>query len=151
MRVAQIVEEAIRPLFEDLEVNLVEVEYVKKVDGMHLVVLLDKDGGVTLEDCQIVARLVDPVLEELNPTNDASYYFDVSSYGLDRPLKFDWQFDKYLDKKVDVKLYMKVDGLKDFTALLKSYNENSITFDVDGKIVELERKQIATLLPHIEF
>lgn len=150
MKVAQTVENAIRPLFEDLDVNLVEVEYVKKNNGMHLVVYLDKESGVTLEDCQMVAKMVNPILDELDPTED-SYYFDVSSYGLDRPLKYDWQLDRYKNKKVSVKLYQKLQDLKEFDAILSDYDETRITFVVNESLVKIERKQIATLLPYIEF
>lgn len=150
MKVAEIVEKAIRPLFDDLDVNLVEVEYVKKNDGMHLVVLLDKETGVTLEDCSMVARMVNPILDELDPTQD-SYYFDVSSYGLDRPLKYDWQLDRYMGEKVSVKLYQKVNNLKEFDAILTAYNENSYTFMIGNYEEIIERKLVATLLPYIEF
>ena len=150
MKVAQTVENAIRPLFDDLDVNLVEVEYVKKNNGMHLIVYLDKETGVTLEDCQVVAKMVNPILDELDPTTD-SYYFDVSSYGLDRPLKYDWQLDRYKNKKVTVKLYQKLQDLKEFDATLSEYDETSITFVVNENLVKIERKQIATLLPYIEF
>ena len=150
MKVAEIVEKAIRPLFDELDVNLVEVEYVKKNDGMHLVVLLDKETGVTLEDCSMVARMVNPILDELDPTQD-SYYFDVSSYGLDRPLKYDWLLDRYIDQKVSVKLYQKFNNLKEFDAVLVSYDENSYTFMIDNNKQTIERKLVATLLPYIEF
>ena len=150
MKVAEIVEKAIRPLFDDLDVNLVEVEYVKKNDGMHLFVLLDKETGVTLEDCSMVARMVNPILDELDPTQD-SYYFDVSSYGLDRPLKYDWQLDRYMGKKVTVKLYQKVNNLKEFDAILTAYAENSYTFMIGNKEEIIERKLVAYVLPYIEF
>lgn len=150
MKVAEIVEKTIRPLFDDLDVNLVEVEYVKKNDGMHLVVLLDKESGVTLDDCSMVAKLVNPILDELDPTKD-SYYFDVSSYGLDRPLKYDWQLDRYMGEKVTVKLYQKVNNLKEFDAILTAYNENSYTFMIENDEEIIDRKLVATLLPYIEF
>ena len=150
MKVAESVENAIKPIFENLDVNLVEVEYVKKHDGMHLVIYLDKESGVTLQDCQEVTKLIDPVIEDLNPTNDASYYLDVSSNGLDRPLKFDWQLDRYMGKKLSVKLYAKAEGLKDFDAILKGYDSENITFEHNKEIVALKRTQIATLLPYIE-
>ena len=165
MKVAETVQNAIQPIFENLELRLVEVEYVKRHDGMHLVIYIDSDKGVIVEDCSLVSNLVDPIIEELNPTNDAKYYLDVSSYGLDKPLKFNWQFEKYLNKMLVVKLYKKVDELKDFEGELVSYNDATLTFKLannknikskknnleEGKIVELDRKLIATVLPHIDF
>ena len=117
---------------------------------MHLIVYIDKVGGITLEDCERVSRSIDPVIEELNPTNDASYCLDVSSYGLDKPLKHDWQFDKYLNQKVSVKLYKKVDELKEFDAILKSYKD-VYKFDIDGKEIEITKDLVAYVLPYIEF
>ena len=151
MRVAESVQNAIQPVFENLELQLVEVEYIKKHDGMHLVIYIDSNKGVTVEDCSLVSNLVDPIIEELNPTNDGRYYLDVSSYGLDKPLKFDWQFEKYLNKELDVKLYMAINGLKEFVGILNSFNKDEISFTVKDKNVTLNKKQIATMLPHIDF
>ena len=150
MKTTELVQQAISPLFEGLDIELVEVEYVKKVDGMHLIVYIDKDGGITLEDCERVSKMIDPVIDELNPTNDETYRLDVSSYGIDKPLKYDWQYDKYMDQKVSVTLYKKVDELKAFDAILKGYGD-TYTFDIDGKIVEIEKDLVARVLPYIEF
>lgn len=149
MKTADLVTNAISPLFEGTDIHLVEVEYVKKYDNMHLIVYIDKTG-VTLEDCERVSKMIDPVIEELNPTNDETYCLDVSSYGLDKPLKHDWQFDKYLDKMVTVKLYKKVDNLKDFDAILKAYKD-SYQFEIDGKEIEINKDLVAYVLPYIEF
>jgi len=151
VKVAESVQKAIQPIFDNLDLRLVEVEYVKRHDGMHLVIYIDSDKGVTVEDCSLVAKLVDPIIEELNPTNDARYYLDISSYGLDKPLKFDWQFEKYLNKELDVKLYMAVDGLKKFVGTLISFNQEEFSFIVKDKNIKLNKKQIATMLPHIDF
>ncbi|MBQ7880802.1 MAG: ribosome maturation factor RimP [Clostridia bacterium] len=150
MKTTDLVFNAISPMFEGTDIHIVEVEYVKRVDGMHLIVYIDKVGGITLEDCERVSRSIDPVIEELNPTNDASYCLDVSSYGLDKPLKHDWQFDKYLNQKVSVKLYKKVDELKEFDAILKSYKD-VYKFDIDGKEIEITKDLVAYVLPYIEF
>ena len=104
MKVSDIVKEKIAPMFTG-DVRLVDVEYEKRNDGMHLVVYIDKSNGVMIDDCVEVSRMIDPVLDELNPTNDEKYSLDVSSYGLDKPLKFDWQFKNYTGKKVETKLY----------------------------------------------
>ena len=150
MKVAELVHNAISPLFEGIDVRLVDVEYVKKFDDMHLVVYIDKDTGITIDDCEMVSKMIDPVIEELNPTQDASYCLDVSSYGIDKPLKFDWQFEKYLNQKVSVKLYKKVDNLKEFDAILKGYKDTYV-FDLNGTEVNLEKEVVAYILPYIEF
>lgn len=150
MKIADLVYENIKPLFSQ-DIELVEVEYVKKNDGMHLVVYIEKEDGVTVEDCVAVSRLIDEPLEALNPTNDAPYYLDISSYGLDKPLKFDWQFKKYQDKKVNVKLYAKLDGRKDFVAVLKQKTEDSVVLALDEENIKINLKDIAYITPYIEF
>ena len=150
MKTADLVTNAISPLFEGTDIHLVEVEYVKKYDNMHLIVYIDKTGGITLEDCERVSKMVDPVIEELNPTNDETYCLDVSSYGLDKPLKHDWQFDKYLNQKVSVTLYKKVEDLKSFDAILKGYKDE-FEFEVNGKTINISKDLVANVLPYIEF
>ncbi len=149
MKTADLVFETIKPLFNG-EIQLVEVEYVKKYDNMHLIVYIDKPTGITLEDCESVSRMIDPVIEELNPTKDASFCLDVSSYGIDKPLKYDWQYDNYLDKMVTVKLYKKVDALKEFDAILKGYKD-IYKFEIKGEIIEISKDLVAYVLPYIEF
>ena len=150
MKVADLVYEKIKPLFNGA-IQLVEVEYVKKNDGMHLIIYIDKDNGITVDDCVDVSRMIDEPLEELNPTNDAGYYLDISSYGLDKPLKYDWQFKKYYDKKVDVKLYRKINDLKEFTAVLKSKDETSVVLFINDENVTIYLSDIAYITPYIEF
>lgn len=150
MKVADLVYDKIKPLFTN-DIQLVEVEYAKKNDGMHLTIYIEKNDGITVEDCVAVSRLIDEPLEELNPTNDEPYYLDISSYGLDKPLKYDWQFKKYQDKKVNVKLYAKIDGRKEFVATLKQKNEESVVLAVDDENIQINLKDIAYITPYIEF
>lgn len=150
MKVAELVQENIKSKF-DKDIKLVEVEYVKRSDGMHLVVYIDKDSGITIDDCVEVSRMIDPIIDELNPTGDDTYVLDVSSYGLDKPLKYDWQFKKYLNKKVDVKLYRKVEDKKEFTATIKEFNDTSFVFGDEKENFTINRSDIAYITPYIEF
>lgn len=150
MKVSELVYEKINPLFNG-EIKLVDVEYTKKSDGMHLIIYIDKENGVTVDDCVYVNNLINDALEELNPTNDASYYLDVSSYGLDKPLKFDWQFKKYINQKVDVKLYRKIDNLKEFVAILKSKTDNEIVLEINEINKTFNLSDVAYVLPYVEF
>lgn len=150
MKIADLVYEKIKPLFTG-EIQLVEVEYAKKNDGMHLTIYIEKENGVSVDDCVAVSRLIDEPLEELNPTNDEPYYLDISSYGLDKPLKYDWQFKKYENQKVNVKLYAKVDGRKEFVATLKQKTEDNVVLSVDDENISLNLKDIAYITPYIEF
>ena len=150
MKVSELVFEKISPLFNG-EIKLVDVEYVKKNDGMHLIIYIDKESGVTVDDCVEVSRIIDEPMEELNPTNDAPYFLDISSYGLDKPLKFDWQFKKYINKKVEVKLYRKIDNLKEFVAVLKAKNDEQVVFEINEENKTFNLSDVAYILPYIEF
>ena len=150
MKVADSVYDAIKPLFKG-DLKLVEVEYIKKNDGMHLCIYIDKEDGVTLDDCVAVNALIDQPLEDLDPTNNAPYYLDISSYGLDKPLKYDWQYKKNIGKKVNVKLYRKVDERKEFVATLKAKNEDSVVVSVDDENISLNLNDVAYITPYIEF
>ena len=150
MKVADLVASHIKPLF-DKDIQLVEVEYTKKNDGMHLIIYIDKIGGVTIDDCVEVNHLVDQPLEDLNPTGDEPYFLDISSYGLDKPLKYDFQFKKYQNKKVNVKLYRKIDGRKEFVATFISKDEKKFYFSVDNQNISLHSDDIAYITPYIEF
>jgi len=129
----------------------VEVDYIKKQDGMHLIVYIDKENGITIDDCVEVTHMLNEPLDEINPTKDASYSLDVSSYGLDKPLKFDWQFKKYFGKKVNVKLYRKIDDKKEFVATLEAKTEDKVVFSLDEENFEIDMKEIAYITPYIEF
>jgi len=150
MKVAEAVFEGIKPLF-NAEIQLVDVEYVKRNDGMHLIIYIDKEDGVTIDDCVAVNHLIDEKLEELDPTNNEPYYLDISSYGLDKPLKFDWQFKKYVGKLVNVKLYRKVEDRKEFVATLVQKDENSFIFSSDNENFTINNADIAYITPYIEF
>ena len=150
MKVAEMVYEKIKPLFNQ-DIQLVEVEYLKKNDGMHLIVYIEKENGVTVDDCVETSKLIDESLEELNPTNDEPYFLDISSYGLDKPLKYDWQFKKYQNQKVNVKLYHKVNDLKEFVAILKQKTEDDVVLEYNNENIKLNMKDVANITPYIEF
>lgn len=151
MKVAESVYEKILPLFANTGIRLIEVEYIKKNDGMHLIVYIDRDEGLTLDDCVFVNDLIDEALDELNPTDDKPYALDISSYGLDRPLKYDWQFDKYMNKMVTVKLYRKIGDLKEFDAVLVNYTDKDYTFDINNRLQTISATDVAYITPYIEF
>ena len=150
MKVAEMVYEKIKPLFNQ-DIQLVEVEYLKKNDGMHLIVYIEKENGITVDDCVETSKLIDEPLEELNPTNDEPYFLDISSYGLDKPLKYDWQFKKYQNQKVNVKLYHKVNDLKEFVAILKQKTEDDVVLEYNNENIKLNMKDVANITPYIEF
>ncbi len=150
MKIADLVYDTIKSLFKN-DIKLLEVEYVKKSDGMHLVVYIDKDTGVSIDDCVYVNDLISDTIDELNPTKDEKYVLDVSSYGLDRPLKYDWQFKKYQNQKVNVKLYKKLDGKKEFVATLLGKDDKQYYFNLNDENITINIVDVANITPYIEF
>ena len=142
-----IVKEKICPIISSLGYEVVEVEFKKKVDGLNLTFYIDSSNGITLDDCERVHKAIDGPLDEVNPTGDLNYILNVSSCGLDRPIKTDADLRRNLGREIDFKLYRAVDKKKEFTGKLLDFDEQTITFDV-GKF---SRKEIANIVLHLEF
>ena len=106
-KVKEICEEKLKGVIEDMGYELVDVSFVKENGGMSLIFTIDKEEGVTITDCEAVNRKIDPILDELNPTDDKPYTLVVSSPGLDRPLKTDRDLRRTLEKEVDITLFSK--------------------------------------------
>ncbi len=150
-KVKQICEEKLRPVIEEMGYELVEVSYEKENGGMSLIFTIDKDGGVTVDDCEIVNKKIDPILDEMNPTDDKPYTLVVSSPGLDRPLKTDRDLSRNIGNEVDVTLFAKFDGKKLFTGVLESFDEKSVTIKTDKERINLDRDKIASIKLVIKF
>ncbi len=149
-KVKEICEEKISPIIENMGYEVVDVEYSKKSDGMNLIFYIDKENGVQIQDCELVSKTIDPVLEELNPTNDAPYILSVSSPGIDRPLTKERDFNRNLNKEISVTLFAKKDGQKKFEGKLISFDEKSITIESKNKTISFSREEIAHIVPVIK-
>lgn len=147
-KTVEIVEEKICPIIEALGYEVVEVEFAKKVDGMNLTFYIDSPNGITLDDCEKVHKAIDEPLDQLNPTADGAYILNVSSCGLDRPLKTDKDLKRNLGKEVDIKLYKAINKKKEFTGKLISFNEETLTLE---GLEPFERKAIGNIVLHVEF
>lgn len=154
-KVQTICEEKIVPVIEELGYEVVEVEYVKKSDGMNLTFYIDSEKGIQIEDCEKVSKSIDDLLEEINPTEDQPYILSVSSPGLDRPLKTDRDFQRHIGKEIEVTLFAKQNGKKKFQGQLLSFNETEFTIKEVIKNKEEEitfsRSQVAHVVPVIKF
>ncbi|MGN1040739.1 MAG: ribosome maturation factor RimP, partial [Candidatus Fimimonas sp.] len=116
----------------------------------NLTIVIDKEGGVTIDDCEMLHKAIDAPLDELDPIEN-SYTLNVSSPGLDRPLKLDWDYKRNLGKKISVKLYKPFLGKKTFQGVLASFDETSFVLDAGGKQITFLKKDTAVVLPVIEF
>ena len=150
-KVKTICEEKVVPVIEELGYEVVEVEYAKKTDGMNLTFYIDKDGGIVIDDCEKVSKAIDDLLEELDPTEGVGYILNVSSPGLDRPLKTNRDFERHLQKEISITLFSKLEGKKKFDGVLQSYTDESVTIEVKGELIELKKEQIAHIVPIIKF
>ncbi len=140
----------VEPIAESFGLEVVEVLYEKKYDGMNLTVVIDKEGGVTIDDCEKLHRAIDAPLDELDPI-DCAYILNVSSPGIDRPLKTERDYRRNLGKKISVKLYKPLDGKKSYEGVLENYDETSFTLQVKGGTIKFEKKDTAKVEPIIEF
>ncbi len=144
-------EELLTPLIEEHQFELVDVEYVKEGGTWYLRAYIDKPGGITIDDCEIISRSLSDLLDQKDFIED-SYTLEVSSPGLDRPLKKDKDFNRSIGKKVEVKTYAAVKGQKEFTGILKSYDKNTVVILLDDKEeIILERTGIAQIRLAFDF
>ena len=131
----------IKETVESLGVELWDVRFVKEGASWYLRVFIDKEDGITIDDCTDVSHAIDPVIDEADPI-DKSYYLEVCSCGLERELVKPEHFKKVLGKVVKLKLYKAVDGVKEFTGTLLS-GEDNIVLDVEGENKEFLFKDIS--------
>ena len=151
--VKTICEKNVQPIIENLGYEVVEIEYVKKSDGMNLTFYIDKDGGIDIKDCELVSKAIDPILEQLNPTSDAPYILNVSSPGIDRPLKTKRDFERNQGKEIEITLFAKEkeSGQKVFKGILEDFDEDSLTIKNEKFTKTFQKSFIAHIVPVIKF
>jgi len=111
---------------------------------------IDKEGGITIDDCQLVSEILSDKLDEIDPI-EHSYIFEVSSPGIDRPLKTERDYKKNLNKELEVKFYDSFDGKKSIEATLLDFDDEKVKLDYKGKEIEVDKKAIAIMRPLIKF
>ncbi|MBQ2740176.1 MAG: ribosome maturation factor RimP [Clostridia bacterium] len=146
----QEIQEVLQPIADEMQIEIVEVEF-KQGREPALTVYIDIEGGVDLNTCEAFHRAIDPVLDELDPTQGAPYTLNVSSPGLDRPLKTERDFQKCMGKKVEVKLFAPMQGKKFFEATLVGFDEHCVSIEENGNVLKLEKNKIAKINRAIEF
>lgn len=144
-------EELIMPLIEQNQFELVDVEYVKEAGNWYLRAYIDKPGGITVDDCEIVSRAFSDLLDEHDFIED-SYILEVSSPGLGRPLRKDKDFARSMGEEVDIKTYRAINHQKDFTGILKEYDKEKIVIELEnGELMEFARADIALVRLAFDF
>ena len=134
--------EIARPVVEEEGCSLWDVEYVREAGTWYLRVFIDRDGGVSIDDCERVSRRLDPILDDEDPIPD-SYVFEVGSAGADRELKRPGDFEQFMGSEVEVKLYRPVDGSKHYTGTLSGYEDGTVSLTQGEKTLRFAKEQVA--------
>ena len=142
-------EAILRPIVDRYGFELVDVEYVKEGSNWYLRAYIDKDGGIFVNDCELVHRELSDILDEQDFVED-SYILEVSSPGLLRPLKKEKDIKRSLSKEVEIRTFKKIDKRKEFRGVLTAYDDKTVTIIEDNdEELKLDRKDIALI--HLAF
>ena len=144
-------EELLEPIVTGFGFELVDVEYVKEAGTWYLRAYIDKPGGITVDDCEAVSRKFSDVLDEKDYIED-TYIFEVSSPGLGRPLKKEKDYKRNLNKEVEIRTYRMIDKRKEFTGILKAYDADTVTIELDDETMKtFEKGEIALIRQAFDF
>lgn len=149
-QIIECVENDLNPILLELQLELVDVEFVKEGPNDYLRIYIDKENGVTIDDCQMTSRRIEKVLDEKDMIK-TPYILEVSSPGLDRILKKDKEFERFSGKLVDVKLYKAIDGKKNYTAKLIKKVDQTLYLEDEDRPFELNMKDVAVVRLAITF
>lgn len=146
-KVTEVVEELTQPILQELDLELVEIEFVKEGKNWFLRVYIDKENGVDIEDCGIVSERLSEKLDELDPITQ-NYFLEVSSPGAERPLKKAKDFEKAIGKNVFIKTYEPIDGEKGFEGKLLDYDGQTVKVEIKiktrKKVIEIPFEKVAS-------
>lgn len=137
-----------KPVAEAQQCEIWDVEYVREAGTRYLRVYIDKDGGVSIQDCENFSRTLDPILDEADPIPE-SYIFEVSSAGAERELKRPGDFARFLGAQVEVRLYQPQDGSKAFVGALEGYDAGDVTINVGGASRVFPKAAVAQVRLHM--
>ena len=151
-KITELTAELAAPAIAEQGCTLWDVEYVKEAGTWYLRILIDKEGGVDILDCEAISRKVSDLLDEADPI-EGSYTLEVGSAGAERALKRPGDFARFLGSPVLVKLYRALDGRKEFTGTLSAYDEASgdVTVTVGKADVTFPKKDVALVRLRVEF
>jgi len=149
--IEEVVTDMVLPIVERNNFELVDVEFLKEGASWYLRIYIDKEGGITIDDCQIVSEELSEKLDKSDPI-EQHYFLEISSPGIERPLKRDKDFIKYKDELVEVKLFQPIDGKKIFIGKLNGLFEDKISITMDKeRVVEFEKDKVALVRRTIKF
>lgn len=137
------VKKILEPITLENSLELWDIELTKEGPNLYLRVFIDKESGVTIDDCELISRFLSQKLDELDPVKQP-YMLEVSSPGINRALKKDSDFIRYIGEVVDIKLYKAKDKVKEFQGELDSFENDIITIiDVNDNTYSFSKKEVA--------
>lgn len=148
--IAEKAEALLIPILEEFNFELWDVEYVKEGSDYYLRAYIDKEGGITIDDCVDVSRRFSDVLDTNDYIEDA-YILEVSSPGLGRQLKKDREFEKSIGRDVILRTYKPIDGCKEFEGTLKAFDKETITLEVNETERVIKRTEAALVKLAVDF
>lgn len=149
-KITDMVASLAEPVCREYGCELWDVEYIREAGSWYLRVYIDKEGGVSINDCEAVSQALDPILDEKDPIPD-SYTFEVSSAGVERALRRPSDFERFIGSYASVKLYTSKNGSKEHLGYLVSYNDGDVTIkDKKGNETTFLKNEIAGVRLRIE-
>lgn len=149
--IEQKTEKLLESFLEEKKFELVDVEYTKEGSDWILRVLLDKEGGIRIDDCETVSRYLSDVLDREDYIPEA-YILEVSSPGLLRPFKKDRDFERNLGEEVEIRLFKAQEGSKDYIGQLKAFDKDSVTLLFEDEVeASFARSNLSMIRKYIDF
>lgn len=142
--IEQSVNQLVEEIIKDTEFELIDIEYVKEGPFKYLRVYLDKEGGISIDDCANISRALNKKLDDIDLIKE-QYFLEVSSPGVERPYKTEKDFLKNIGKVVEAKFYKPVNNKKSVTGILKEKKENSVVLTVQEEEIEIYLKDISKI------
>ena len=138
-------EKLLDPIIKEHQFELVDVEWVKEAGTYYLRVYVDKEGGITIDDCELVSRALSDLLDRYDFISE-NYILEVSSPGLDRPLKKDKDFARSIGKEVELRLFKAIDKEKEFAGVLSAFDKETVTMQTMVPVATAEETIMLSII-----
>lgn len=145
-----VVTELVRPIADSLGLTIWDIEFEKEGSMWILRVTIDKEGGVSVDDCEAISRPLDKKLDEVDPI-EQSYCLEVSSAGLERHLSKEWHFEQCMGQKISLRLIRPYNGERDFIGELKNFASNTVSIQTNVEEYQFNLSDIAFVRLYVEF
>lgn len=132
--------EMVKPIADELNYEIYHIEYVKENGEYYLRIYIEKEGGITLNDCEALSRRVSDIMDEKDPIEEA-YFLEVSSPGLNRNLFTESHYKRFVCREIMVKLTKAIDGKKNIKGILKEVNEENIIVEA-ATLISIPKEKI---------